>query len=62
MVEKIYFVANGTENLDEAIEALENAIPCFITREYVEMDYSKIIINARVEDLAFVEKSLADFV
>ncbi len=61
MVEKIYFVENGA-NLDEAIETINSAIPCFITREYIEMDYSKITIQAREEDLAFVERCLADLV
>ena len=58
MVEKIYYIEN-TNALEVALEKLSEKIPCFINREYVEMNYSKITIHARVEDLATVETVLA---
>lgn len=62
MVEKIYFFDNRTENLDERLEELAAVIPCFIDREFIEMDWSKVTIQAREEDLATVERFLADLI
>lgn len=61
MVEKIYYV-NNSAKLDEAIDFLRNLIPCFIDQELIEMDYSKVSIVARVEDLKVVETNLAPLV
>ena len=58
MVEKIYYIEN-TNALEVALEKLSEKIPCFVTREYVEMNYSKVTIHARIEDLATVETLLA---
>ena len=58
MAEKIYYIEN-TNALEVTLEKLSEKIPCFVTREYVEMNYSKITIHARVEDLATVEIILA---
>lgn len=62
MVEKIYFVENTAPCLDEMLDLLIDTIPCFLEREFVEMDFSKITIKARVEDLRTVENFLAAFV
>lgn len=61
MVEKIYFIEN-TNELEDALEYLTNAIPCFVDREFVEMNYSEITIKANEEDLATVERVLAPLV
>ena len=61
MVEKIYYINNGIE-LEEVIEFLKDNLPCFVEREFIEMDYSKITINAREEDLRTVERKLAPLV
>ena len=61
MVEKIYYVNNGAK-LDEAIDFLRNLIPCFIDEELIEMDYSKVSIVTRAEDLKTVELHMADLV
>lgn len=61
MVEKIYYINNNAK-LDEAIDFLRNLIPCFIDQELIEMDYSKVSIVARVEDLKVVETNLAPLV
>jgi hypothetical protein len=61
MVEKIYYV-NNSAKLDEAIDFLRNLIPCFIDQELIEMDYSKVSVVVRVEDLKVVETNLAPLV
>lgn len=60
MIEKIYWIEN-TNELEKALKKL-NCIPCFINREFVEMNYSKIIINARQEDLRTIEKIFSKIV
>ena len=58
MTKKIYYIQNSVE-LDVSLELIKMAIPCFITREYIEMNYSEIEIIARDEDFASVERNLA---
>ena len=61
MVEKVYYIENSWK-LEIALEIVSVAIPCFVSREYVEMNYSKVTIHARVEDLWFVENELAPLI
>ena len=61
MVEKIYYIANS-DKLAKAIYKIEMSFPCFVYKEYIEMDYSKITIKARQEDLASIEEILAPLV
>ena len=61
MTTKVYYIEN-TNELDKALETLEQKIPCFINRELIEMNYSKVEINARTEDLLTVETILAPLV
>ena len=61
MTTKVYYIEN-TNKLDKALITLEQKIPCFINRELIEMNYSKIEINARTEDLITVETILAPLV
>lgn len=61
MVEKSYYIENSWK-LEIALEILAAAIPCWVNREYVEMNYSKVTIHARIEDLWFVESELAPLV
>lgn len=35
-----------------------DAVPCFVNREYVEMDCSKLTVTCRVEDADFVYSRL----
>ena len=60
MIEKIYWIEN-TNELETALDKLD-CIPCFVDREFVEMNYSKVTINARQEDLKTVEKIFAEIV
>ena len=57
-------VSNGYVPFDaeSAIEYLEDAIPCFIECEPVEMNYMEVSITCRNEDVAFVEKAVAPLV
>ena len=48
--------------LDMILEHIKETIPCFINREYIDMDYSEVEIIARVEDWAFVENMLAPLI
>ncbi len=61
MTTKVYWMEN-TDTLDEALRTLTDIIPCFIKREYVEMNFSKVEIQAREEDLKTVEEKLASAV
>jgi hypothetical protein len=61
MTEKTYYIENSTE-LEEALEQIEQNFPCFVDRELIEMDYSKVTINAREEDIASIERMLAPLV
>lgn len=61
MVEKIYYIEN-TDELNNAMDRIENDFPCFTNRELIEMDYSKITIKARTEDIGHIEDILAPLV
>lgn len=55
MEKRVYYKPNSVD-LDVVIEHIKSAIPCFITREYIEMNYSKVEIIARVEDVPSVQR------
>ena len=61
MTEKTYYIENTTE-LDNALKLIEDTFPCFIKREYIEMNYSQIDIKAREEDIVSIERVLAPLV
>ena len=61
MTEKIYYIEN-TNELDNAMDKIENDFPCFTERELIEMNYSKITIKARTEDIKHIEDILAPLV
>ena len=61
MTNKTYYIENTIE-LDNTLELIENTFPCFVEREYIEMDYSQIDIKAREEDIASIERMLAPIV
>ena len=61
MIEKIYYIEN-TDELNNAMDRIENDFPCFTNRELIEMDYSKITIKARTEDIGHIEDILAPLV
>ena len=53
----IIYIENTSTN-EAIIESLIDCIPCFITRTYVEMDYSELEITCRAEDSAVVELAI----
>ena len=61
MREKSWYIKN-TPELNDYLEELKMNVPCFIIREYVEMDYSKVNILAREEDFRSIEETLAPLV
>lgn len=61
MSTKAWYIEN-TNALEETIKAIRNTFPCFIYREFVEMDYSKVEIKARNEDFRAIESMLAPLV
>jgi len=64
MTEKIYWVDRNdiTNDLEETLMALYMRIPCFVKIENVEMNWAKVTIQARKEDLFFVEQYIAGLV
>lgn len=61
MTKKVYYI-EASVSLVSAVEYIENAIPCFIELEPVEMDYMEVTIICRDADAAFVEKAVAPLV
>ena len=61
MTKCVFYIENSV-TLDVTLESTKLAVPCFINREYIEMDYSQVEIIARIEDWAFIENSLAPLV
>jgi hypothetical protein len=64
MTEKIYWVDRNDINtdLEETLMALYMRIPCKVNVEDVEMNWAKVTILARNEDLFFVEQYMAGLV
>ena len=64
MTEKIYWVDRNdiTADLEETLMALFMRVPCMVDVEDVEMNWAKVTINARNEDLATVEMYMAGLV
>ena len=64
MTEKIYWVDRNdiTNDLEENLMALYMRIPCKVDVEDVEMNWAKVTILARDEDLFFVEQYMAGLV
>lgn len=56
-----YYIEN-TVMLDHILSVLKELIPCFVEREYIEMNYSEITVTARAEDFPTVENYLAPLV
>lgn len=61
MTTKTYYIQNSIA-LEKVLETLKTVIPCFITREYIEMDFSEVEVIARTEDFKTVENLLSPLV
>lgn len=55
MAKVVYFMANGTV-LEETIALIIDRFPCFVDREYIEMDFSKVTVTCRAEDAAAIQE------
>ena len=64
MTENIYWIDLNeiTNDLEETLMALYMRIPCFVKIEPVEMNWVKVTIQAREEDLFTVEQYIAGLV
>ena len=64
MIEKIYYLDwnNKKKDIQEVLLDLFVTIPCFIQKEYIEMNYVKVTIKCREEDVRTVEQFIADLV
>jgi hypothetical protein len=59
MEKRVYYKPNSVD-LDVVVEFIKDHFPCFITREYIEMNYSKVEIIARVEDIFYIQLHMDD--
>ena len=57
----VFYVEN-TNEVDKAYNKAMMSFPCFIDRENIEMNYSKISIKCRQENAASIERIFAPFV
>jgi hypothetical protein len=53
-MKKFTIYVPNTRLLETVIEEMTNKISCFIDREYVEMNYSKVEVTCRAEDSDYV--------
>lgn len=44
----------NTALLEEVLEDIKDTFPCFVEREYVEMNFSKVTVRCRVEDMSAI--------
>ena len=47
---KFEVYARNTSLLDYVLEEIIDLVPCFVDREFVEMDCSRVEVTCRVED------------
>ena len=58
----VNYIIAITAEADEAIRKLSYAIPCWVNIFPIDEDSAEVEIRCRAEDVAFVEKTLAEFV
>lgn len=61
MVKRVYYIENSIAP-EKVLETLKTVIPCFINREYIEMDFSEVEVIAREEDFRTVENLLSPLI
>lgn len=59
MTEKVYYIKN-TNKANETIDKIVNYLMCFVRVETIEMDYLKLTVKCRNEDVKTVEKMIED--
>lgn len=57
MTKKVYYI-EYTNEAQEAIERVTNELPTFVEIEAVEMNFVRVEINCRIEDVKTIERIL----
>lgn len=57
MTKKVYYI-EYTNEAKEAIERVKNELPTFVEVEAVEMNFVRVEINCRIEDVKIIERIL----
>lgn len=60
MTKTVFYLPNHPM-LDQVLADIKERIPCFVEREYIEMDFSKVTITFRNEDAEWVLTTLSMF-
>ena len=53
-MKKFTIYVPNTRLLDTVLAEITDRVPCFVNREYVEMNFSKVEVTCREEDTDFV--------
>ena len=57
MTKKVYYI-EYTNEAEEAIERVTNELPTFVEVEAVEMNFVRVEIDCRIEDVKTIERIL----
>ena len=57
MTKKVYYI-EYTNEANEAIERVKNELPTFVEVEAVEMNFVRVEIDCRIEDVKTIERIL----
>jgi hypothetical protein len=58
----VNYIIAITAEADEAISKLSHAIPCWVNIFPIDDDYAEVEIRCMNENIAYVERTLAEFV
>lgn len=58
MITRTYYIKNSSF-LNQTLKIIKKNVPCFIEREFIEMDMSKVTIKCRWEDIEYIIAKLA---
>lgn len=56
------FFVEWTYNTAAVIDAVTDRFPCFVELKSVEMNWMEVIIEARQEDIASIERMIAEII
>ena len=58
MIKRTYYLKNS-QLLDDLLGFIGDTVPCFIEREFIEMDHSKVTLQFREADAPYITKQIA---
>lgn len=61
MERKVFYIEN-TKALTDTLDKIVYDFPCWISREFIEMNYSEVGITVRAEDMSAIMDRLAPLV